>query len=60
MSKIHPGSDGAERVLTPVGNKPYLSVFKAVTHLEKGQVLSAQLPNVQQAIWTAALALNEC
>jgi len=35
-------------------------VFKAVTHSEKERVLSAHLPNAQQAIWTAGLALNEC
>jgi hypothetical protein len=35
-------------------------VFKAVTYPEKRQVLSAHLPNFQQAISTAALALNGC
>jgi hypothetical protein len=34
-------------------------VFKAVTYSEKGQMLSAHLPNVQQAIWIAVLPLNE-
>lgn len=45
--------------LLPEINLTYRA-FKAVTYSEKGQVLSAQLPNVQQAILTAALDLKEC
>jgi hypothetical protein len=35
-------------------------VLKAITYSERGRVLSANLPNVQQTIWTAALDSNEC